>query len=305
MKISIVIPVFRQVDTRFTELCIESIRENSKEHHEIIVVVNPGTNTDAYNHLDADIIGGIEEQGQGHANNLGIGNATNEWIMIADNDNVFPPNWEKGLELLESDMVLTFNSMEPIQGAPGFIYNDCGDIKNFNKEKFYTDAVEMAEEKFMPGTTYPFIIEKKHLNTIENFDVNFDPWGSGIDSDIRYKMMLFGLDLKRYFGVLVYHFSQQIAWKFGTDEEITPYLNANRRYFETKWDLAQFSSPQIWYSEFKINKDRLRFKPDWMNQISDKWMGTEEDNQYWQCGNCRYMNFLTRNKCLNCNNNKE
>lgn len=304
MKISIVIPVFRQVDTRFTELCIESIRENSKEHHEIIVVVNPGTNTDAYNHLDADIIGGIEEQGQGHANNLGIGNATNEWIMIADNDNVFPPNWEKGLELLKPDIVLTFNSMEPIQGAPGFIFNNCGDIKNFNKEKFYTDAVEMAEEKFMPGTTYPFIVEKKHLETIEGFDTEFDPWGCTIDTDIRYKMMLLGLDLKRYFGIICYHFSQQTAWKDGNIQEKEAGRNANRRYFETKWNLAQAPSPQIWYSEFMINEDRRRFQPEWAGQVSKRWLGTEADNEYWQCDECRYVNFNKRDKCLNCNHDK-
>ena len=305
MILSIIMPVYKPLDIKYTELCVESLRQ-SKDRHEIIIVVNPSTDVSAYGHIDADIIIGSEPQGQCHANNKGIELANNEWIMIVDNDIVFPKNWDKALEHVENDMVLTLNSMEfnPRGTAPGFVLNDCGGIANFDREKFEKDAIEKSEERFMPGTTYPFIVEKKYLELIGGFDTEFDPWSSTCDTDIRYKFMLLGLDLKRYFGVSCYHFSQQTAWDVYLHSDVDEYLNKNRRYFETKWNLAQAPSPQIWYSEFVIAEEKLRFKPDWMCKISRRWMGKEEDNECYECSECRYHNFNKRTNCLRCNHEK-
>jgi len=304
MKISIVIPVYREVNIKYTELCVDSLRRNSKERHEIILVINPGIDVSVYQHIDADIIMGIEEQGQCQANNVGIEKASNEWICVADNDNVFPPNWEKGLEHLKPDMVLTFNSMEKVTGIPKVVTYDCGDIDNFDIEKFEKNALEMKEENFISGFSYPFIVEKKHLQIVEGFDENFDPYSSTCDTDLRYKFMLLGLDLQRYLGVICYHFAQITSVNGGDVEAKGMLRTKNYKYFESKWNLAQAPNPQIWTSEFKINEDRRRFQPEWAGQVSKRWFGTEEDNQYWQCQNCRQMNFLYREKCFQCNNEK-
>src|SRR3990167_4057430 len=138
MKISIVIPVWRDLDKKFTELCVNSIRKNSKESHEIILAVNPGTDIEAYKHIPADIIFGSDLQGQCHANNEAVKRASCEWVMVADNDNVFPPNWEKGLEYLKPDLVLTLNSMEwNSRGVlPGAVIYNCGALNDFKQEEF-------------------------------------------------------------------------------------------------------------------------------------------------------------------------
>lgn len=308
-KISIIIPVFKGVDIRLTELCVKSLKENSKEDHEIILVINPAENLEEiklYCNFGATKVLFNEEQGQCKANNLGVKLASNDWIMIADNDNVFPKNWEKCLEHLQPDTVLTLNSMEynPRGSLPGCITCDCGTIDKFDKEKFEEEAEKNSKDTFIPGFIYPFIMEKKHYLAIDGFDEGYDPWGNTCDSDFRYKLMLYGLELKRYNGVVCYHFSQQIAWTYQNDADSDYHLKGNRRYFENKWQLAQAPSPQIWYSEFVIPLEKVGYKPEWTGKISNKWLGKEENNQYWECPGCRYHNFNFRNNCLRCSYDK-
>jgi len=301
-KISIVIPVFRGVNVKLTEECVASLRRNSKEHHEIIIVINPGTDVEAYKHIDADLVVGIEDQGQCHANNFGVSKAKNEWVMIADNDNVFPADWEKALDHLKPDLVLTLNWMEnnPRGVAPGVIFCDCGGIDNFDREKYEVEAKKASREEFMPGFGYPFIFEKKHYEVVGGFDIAYDPLGNTCDSDFRYRLMLYGLDMQRYFGVVCYHFCQMIAWTFYDDAKCDYHLKGNRRIFETKFNAAQAPSPQIWYSEFFIDETKLRFKADWIGKISRRWIGSEDLNKYFECSECRYHFFVTREKCPRC-----
>ena len=45
-KISIVIPVLRgDINVKYTELCVSSLRKNSNERHELILVINGGDTT--------------------------------------------------------------------------------------------------------------------------------------------------------------------------------------------------------------------------------------------------------------------
>src|SRR3990167_6867629 len=163
MKISIIIPVYAKTDKGFVKLCLESIHKYSKEKHEIIVCVNPALNIEGYEDLPATYVIASDIQGQWHANNVMVRKASNEWIMLIDDDTVLPSNWEEIFEHLESDVV-SMNCMEPDRFgrgyAPPFVKCDCGTTPDtFDWVKFEKMALELREEKMESGNSYPFFFK--------------------------------------------------------------------------------------------------------------------------------------------------
>lgn len=262
MKISIIIPTLKD-NLPYLKMTIESIKKYAKEDHEIIVVTNNGPAWDVP--IEGIKVIHNEAQGQGGAVNLGVKNATNEYIYISDDDVVFPPNWEELTEKVKEVEFLSGNFME--SGKKGgvaapFITNDCGDTPDtFDYEKWEKDSIEMKEDKFENGFGFPLLCKKELWEKIEGYDESFDPWGSGIDSDLEYKLMLLNIMPKRWRGVLTYHIAQVSGtfWKPEADE----YLARNRVNFERKWGLAKAPAPNIWYCDFKLNNNNLIYRPEW------------------------------------------
>jgi len=267
MKISIIIPVFARTSKDYIKLCLESIHKYSKEKHEIIVCVNPALNIEGYEDLSATYIIASDVQGQWHANNLMARKASNEWIMLIDDDTVLPLNWEEIFEHLESDVV-SMNCMEPDwthRGiAPPFVHYDCGkNPQEFNWDEFEKKSMELREEKMEQGYSYPFLFKKSLWEKVGGWNEEMDPWGSNGDSDFQHLVNLAGVTPMRWRGVLAYHFSMQ-SGTF-TLPEADPYLARNRRLFEQKWGIVRAGSPEIWYNKLNLPNPNLRFRPSWMD----------------------------------------
>ena len=267
MKISIIIPVYAKTDKGFVKLCLESIHKYSKEKHEIIVCVNPALNIEGYEDLPATYVIASDIQGQWHANNVMVRKASNEWIMLIDDDTVLPSNWEEIFEHLESDVV-SMNCMEPDRFgrgyAPPFVKCDCGTTPDtFDWVKFEKMALELREEKMESGNSYPFLFKKSLWEKIGGWDERYDPWGSNGDSDWLYQCVLAGVEPLRWRGVFAYHISQ-ISGTF-TLPEADDYLARNRSMFEKKWGIVRLGSPDIWYAKLNLPNPNLRFKPSWID----------------------------------------
>jgi len=255
MKITIVIPTMKN-NLPYLKCCVESIKKYSTENHEIIVVNNPD---------DYEIpIKGITQiyssvQGQGRAVNLGAEAAKNEYVLISDDDVVFPPNWEEMIKKAKEVDFFSGNFVE--SGKKGgvaapFIIKDFGDNpENFNWEKWEKFK---GEDKWENGFGFPLICKKSFWEKIEGYDENYDPWGSNIDSDLEYKVMLAGVMPKRWRGAPTYHFGQ-VSGIFKHQD----YWQKNRTYFEQKWGLRRADTPNIWYCDLIIDGDNLRYKPRW------------------------------------------
>jgi len=262
MRLSIIIPTLRE-NENYLKLTIESIRKYAKEDNEIIVATNNGPAWDVP--IEGIKVVHREEQGQCGAVNLGVKNATNEYIYISDDDVVFAPNWEELTEKAKEVEFLSGNFMENATkggAAAPFVVNNCGtDTNNFDWAKWDNDSLTMKEDRWQNGFGFPLICKKSLWEEIEGYDENLDPWGSGCDSDIEYKVALKGIMPMRWRGVLTYHFSQ-VSGSF-TKPEALPFWDRNRRYFEQKFGIARAGSPDIWFCNFKIDGKNLRYRPSW------------------------------------------
>lgn len=260
MKISIICPTLINSNTKqdnwvYLEKCVHSFKKNSKENHEFIVATNNGP------FVQCPIEGikqiHTEKQGQCIATNLAVKEAQNEYVMIIDEDFVFPTNWE---ELTEKTKEYDFVSGNLMERGGSFCVNNCGTLIDFDEQKFEQDAITLKKDEWETGFGFPLICKKSVWELVEGYDEEYDPWGSNCDSDLEYKLMLAGITPMRWKGVLFYHFVS-VSGTFA--EEQSGYHRANVRRFESKWGFARANSPHIWNCDFVINEDQLKYRPSW------------------------------------------
>jgi len=98
--ISVIIPTYKEPEV--LDLCLRSAIEGQTNKNQIIVVI------DGYYDLnkeilekykdDIDVLDLGENQGLCRATNLGVYNAQYDKILIVNDDNVFPYEWDKALQ---------------------------------------------------------------------------------------------------------------------------------------------------------------------------------------------------------------
>ena len=271
-KITILIPTLASRESKpYLEKCVKTIRETQTVDHDILIMVNGGNAT----RLDLPArVYYTDVQGQCNAVNQLSKMVETEWMLVTDDDSMFPPNWERMFEHKDKTDVICMNSMESgkVGSAPPFIVNDCGtDMATFDYEKFKQDALKLGSDEgtkagwLEDGFSYPFAIKKSLWDLVGGYDIAYDPWGSNCDSDLHYKLRLAGVKPKRDRRILNYHFSQ-ISGTFDfadTPEGKKHYerWNQNKRYFTEKWGFERIGSPEIWYT-FEVPKQR-KFHPQW------------------------------------------
>ena len=270
MKITVIIPTLaNEKSLPYLTKCVETIRKNSEEHHDILIMVN-GENFPTLSKLPARTFF-TRTQGQCNAVNELAKMVETEWMMVSDDDSMFPPQWERLFENIDKSDVLCMNSMESgkIGAAPPFVVNNCGlTAADFDQEKFEKDSLDLgmsdikvkAGEGLEPGFSFPFLVKKSLWDKVGGYDLAYDPWGSNCDSDLHYKFKLAGVQPLRDRRILNYHFSQ-ISGTFEPAQN--NYWQRNRSYFERKWGFRRADSPEIW-NLITIPYEQLTYKPTWM-----------------------------------------
>ena len=114
--ISVIIPTYKEPD--YLDLCLQSAIENQNEQNEIIVVVDGfyGLNKSVLDKYSSkiNVLDLGENQGLSVATNWGVYNATSDYVLIVNDDNVFPKNWDIELKKdLNKGIVLSPNQIEP------------------------------------------------------------------------------------------------------------------------------------------------------------------------------------------------
>ncbi len=207
-------------------------------------------------------------QGQNMAVNAAVATVNTKYIMITNDDMVYPPGWWEKVSSWygtlfhpETDTVSPV-LVEPQAGAPTFEVYPCGGAGgDFDKEKFleYDKNHEKSEEGTRSGFNLPFIISKKMWDLIGGYDINYDPWGSNGDSDLEYKVKLAGGQSIQIVDWRVYHFSQTSGTFLPANDK---YRFANYAYFKEKWGFDR-TDDGIWEATFTIpDKERIYF-PAW------------------------------------------
>ena len=239
--ISVVIPTYKEPE--YLDLCIESILSGQKYKNEIVIIVDGTldvnqTVIDKYKNQVVPII--FETNyGQTKATNFGVYSASNRDVLIVNDDNVFPKDWDS--ILLENynsqNDVVSPNQIEPYNSIfKQFVKYDFGKTaKEFNLSHFQSEETKFRKPYVDDtGSTLPFLMSKVNFLKIGGWDETY-PSGHVVDWEFFLKCNLCGLNLKRNYNCNFYHFVS-IGTKSPEQIENTKINeNAGFEYFKYKW----------------------------------------------------------------------
>ena len=215
--ISLIIPTYKSPIT--LDLAIKSAIDGQKYDNQIVVVV------DGFYDLNKHVLQKYEDRifildletnhGLCKATNYGVYNSTFDKILVINDDNVLPRDWDKELlEVYKDNTVITPNQIEPTRSVfLDFKMKSFGDPEEFDWNGFYRYAEKLAHEsktlhdsRLSPrGSTLPFFMSKQDYLKIGGWDESYPgPWM--VDWDFFYKCDLAGYDLPRCYTCNIYHF---------------------------------------------------------------------------------------------------
>ena len=240
MPISVIIPTYRESEV--LDLCLKSAIEGQKNKNEIIVVV------DGYYEENKDVLSKYKEHisvlnleqnvGLARVTNLGVYNASNELILIVNDDNIFPINWDTRLESqYQPGAVYSPNQIEPIPSIfSQFIINDLGrDPKTFDLDAFRIFEINSSKRiKDINGSTLPIFISKKDYLKVGGWDESY-PGSWVVDCEFFMKCNLNNIGCIRLYNISFYHFVS-IGTKSEERIQESQYKEQMcHNYFKYKW----------------------------------------------------------------------
>jgi len=240
--VTAIIPTYKSPDA--LDLCLRSAIEGQINRNQILVVVDGfyDLNKDVLQkHKDFINILNLEQNvGLCKGTNYGVYNATEKYILVVNDDNVFPQGWDTNLlEDFKSGTILTPNQIEPKPSTfSQFHIKDLGrDPKQFNLKAFQEYEKILSENKVEYGTggTLPFFMEKEDYMKVGGWDENY-PMGLTADWDFFYKCQLSGLATNRTYRAHFYHFESLTTRKTPQVSKIRDQYQVEASYYSIyKW----------------------------------------------------------------------
>lgn len=283
MRISVIIPSLWDVDKDYAKLCIQSLRESTKDspHDWDVILVTNGSKDDV---ITRDVKGitahlNTKDQGQCNAVNMGASIAEGQYLFIVNSDMYFAPGWDKNLRF--DHLVFSPNLVEPVNNAgsakPFHKFDGGLTLEEFKKEEvdyhIETQVTFGVDEHYgeEPGLNFPLFIRKDVWQTIGGYDTNYDPWGSNSDTDLQTRINLAGITPMRLRDVLVYHFSNKSGTFDFSQAQRQEFYNNNIEYFRNKFgfDRDELGS-DVWMNKDMLpeDKSRIKFKADWIGKYA-------------------------------------
>lgn len=150
--------------------------------------------------------------------------ATGEWLFVLNDDMVLPEFWFQkiGVHLL-SNRVLSLTAIEPeLPGrtvASCFVKENLGlDPINFDLANLNSFQNRLEVLGLEPGVNYPFFVERKVFFEIGAIDESFS--GPYHDPDLYVRFKIHGLEMLRFMGCAVYHFSG-VSLRFAESDPVS------------------------------------------------------------------------------------
>lgn len=239
--ISVICPAYKEPEA--LDVCLNSAISNQRGTNQIIVVI------DGYYDLnkevlekyskDIDVLNLEKNVGLQRATNLGVYNAKYDKILIVNDDNVFPKDWDgKLLEVWDEDAVISPNQVEPIPSMfRQFNIKNLGRTPlTFDLEAYTAYAEEISEERLEEsGSTLPIFMSKKKYLTVGGWDEAY-PGAWVVDWDFFLKCELLGLKMLRTYNTHFYHFVS-IGTEATPEEKHKKAIRERgcHEYFRYKW----------------------------------------------------------------------
>ena len=207
---SIIIPTFNNL--KYLELCLKSLKKNSKFDHEIIIFINEGKDgtLEYVKENNLNYLHNKKNVGLCKAMNEGVKISSKKYIIYAHDDMYFCPNWDTEFynEISKTKEKNFFLSGTMIQPFESFINLDCGKtIEEFNEVKLLKEYNSIKFEDFQGSTWAPSLIPRKTWDTVGGFS---EEYGPGLGSDPDFNMKLWKIGVRLFKGLSrsrVYHFS--------------------------------------------------------------------------------------------------
>ena len=242
---SILIPTWNNLE--MLKLCIEAIKQNSSQEHEIILHINEGSDG---TRKWADTEGVLytyspENIGICKAMNWAFGKATKDYIVYLNDDMYVLPDWDKYLmeeiQALGNQLfMLSSTLIEPTPHRfPCMIYGDYGrDVVDFKKEALLADFNNFQMNDWYGSSWPPLVVSREAWLTIGGFSIEFSP-GMYSDPDFSMKMWHAGCRIFKGLGKSkVYHFQSRSTGRVKK--------NNGRLQFMKKWGLPS----SIFYARY-------------------------------------------------------
>jgi len=235
---SIIIPSWNNL--ALLQLCISSIRKNSRHNHQVIVHVNEGKDGTAEWLTEEGILFTISEK------NIGICKAVNKaaalssgaYVVYLNDDMYVCPGWDEEIVreigiLNTRSFLLSATMIEPRNtGNPCVINADYGtDIHNFKEEKLIREYKQLEKADWSGSAWPPTIVHKESWDLVGGYSIEFSP-GMSSDDDFAMKMWQAGCRIFKGVGKSkVYHFQAKSTGRIKK--------NNGRKQFLMKWGMNQ------------------------------------------------------------------
>lgn len=246
--ISVIIPTYKEPDV--LDICLESIFKGQDNDNEIIVVV------DGYKDLNklvlnkypkVKIVNFDDNKGAVTSTNWGIYNSTNDFILVANDDNVFPKHWDTKLKpYCQKGKVITINQIEarPSMFKQTHI-KDLGTPKTFSLDTFWEYEASLStpppEES---GSQWPFLMYKADYMAVGGLDVYY-PSPHVVDWDFMLKCEYVGFQMVRIYDLHLYHFGSIATRRDPLMNELSTQKEKQaHQFFQTKWGTHVEHNPQ-------------------------------------------------------------
>ena len=237
---SILIPTFNNV--KYLELCINSIKKNSKYNHQIITHVNIGDdgtieyldkNNIEYTHTkyNSGICEGINKAAK---------LAKYDYLLYAHDDFYFSPDWDK---ILHEEVKKIGHNKFYLSGTmmnEGQIKFNCGNtLDEFNEKKFLDEYKNYNFYDFQGSTWAPSLVHRSIWDRAGGLSEEYFP-GNGSDPD--FNMKLWNLGVRIFKGInkfKVYHFgSIVLRKKLNKTKSKNKYGSKSSKLFLLKWGIS-------------------------------------------------------------------
>lgn len=258
--ISVIIPTYKNPD--YLDICLRSLIDGQRNQNEIIVVVDGYV--DKSTHILEKYKGVLtiefeENRGIQSAMNIGVWNASNEKILIINDDNVMPNGWDVRLEeLYDENVILTVNQIEPTgPGLYKFPVFDCGQTANtFDLEKFLDIESTLSKNVLTDdGNIFPIFLNKKWYVAVGGLDTFYES-PNWCDIDFFMKLQLIpNLTYARTHLIHLYHFGSVSTRKSGESDKFRMLEQHASQQFFYKWGYL----PNLFENAMKHNNSKLPF----------------------------------------------
>ncbi len=247
--ISVVIPTYKEPD--HLDLCIKSCITGAHHPTEIIVVVDGFYNLNKSvldKYPTVKILNFEQNRGLSIATNVGVYNASRDFVLIVNDDNVFPKNWDvKLLEDLAPRMVLTPNQIEPSPSIFNqFVSKNLGlDPTTFDLNRFWDIASDISIDKVdFSGSTLPFAMRKRDFLAVGGWDELY-PSPHVVDWDFFLKCEYFDFSMYRTYKSHFYHFASAATRSTPEQNRISSEKEMRGKHFYAqKWGFAPYHNPE-------------------------------------------------------------